>query len=642
MKKKLLLILTFFCFYQIIAQNNVHELDSVTIFAKIPVSKKNTGKISVEITNEMLENSKGKSLSQILSNVTGIEINGSRGNEGQNLGYFVRGGRNRQVVILIDGIQVSDPSDISNGFDLRLIPANGIERIEIIKGASSVLYGSGAGTAVINIIMKPAAKESISGSLTISAGSNTAAEKNDSEHTIEHFMSHATVNGTINRFFYSATFNHRYVDGLSAVAANEGEERFESDLFERINSRVSLGYHLSKNITINRFFSLDRFKTGFDDFTYMDADNLSTNKLLRTGGKFEWKFSKGSLVVNDSHSWIDREVESSYPARFDSYTFTMDSYLTYNMFKGMKALIGFNVNSSSFNSYSIPFGETDFSQYIDDRDAKFGIVDPYFNVVFNSTFGMNITAGLRLNNHSNYDSHLVYSINPSYIYEFNTQYLKVLTSMNSAYITPSLYQLYDPFYGNEELMPEENTTFEFGIEYAKAEDYLINVVLFNREEKNFVDFILVDPVQFLYTYQNRSDAFNTSGFEVELSKNIGSKLQLRSNYTNTQVDENFKNRIPEHKANIYAKYQFDVNTSISIGYQYNSDRSDEFFNPDTFERENVTLGSYQLWDLQLNSRIMKNLYLFINVNNILNEEYEEVYRYQTLGRNITAGITFDF
>ena len=108
--------------------------------------------------------------------------------------------------------------------------------------------------------------------------------------------------------------------------------------------------------------------------------------------------------------------------------------------------------------------ESDFEETINPEDAKFTIIDPYANMVYISDFGLNLNAGVRLNNHSEYGSHLVYSLNPSFKKDFGFGYIKGLASYSTAYITPSLYQLFEPTYGNSDLQPEENATIEVGAE----------------------------------------------------------------------------------------------------------------------------------------------------------------------------------
>ena len=123
----------------------IEELEEVVVTdSKFKLKRENSGKVITKITQEELEQLQGKSVADIVNTVSGIEINGVRSNAGQNLSYFVRGGRNRQVLILIDGIAVSDPSQIANDYDLRLLNADQVESIEILKGAASTLYGTGA------------------------------------------------------------------------------------------------------------------------------------------------------------------------------------------------------------------------------------------------------------------------------------------------------------------------------------------------------------------------------------------------------------------------------------------------------------------------------------------------------------------
>lgn len=121
---------------------------------KFSQSKEKSGKIIEKITAKDLENKKGQTLAAVLSQVAGLEVNGSQSGTGKNLEYYIRGGRSRQVLIVIDGVPVTDASGIGFQYDLRLLPVEQIESIEIMKGAASTLYGSGAATGLINITLK--------------------------------------------------------------------------------------------------------------------------------------------------------------------------------------------------------------------------------------------------------------------------------------------------------------------------------------------------------------------------------------------------------------------------------------------------------------------------------------------------------
>ncbi len=642
MKQKLFLALCLSASCSLFAQQNqkIEQLDSVQIDSKTMLPRKNSGKVVFKITSEDLEKKSGMSVSQIVNQVSGIEINGSRGNEGQNLGYSVRGGRNRQVVIMIDGVQLNDPSQIANDYDLRLVSSSTIESIEIIKGASSVLYGSGAATAVISITTKKASDAPISAIFTSTYGTNSSAENKNTD--VQEFTNHVGFNGTVHGFFYNVDFSNRFSEGLSAIAASDGDPKFEEDVFNRYNGNIKVGYNFGKHFKISRFFGFDNFKAGFDDFSYTDADYESESKQKRTGGSIQWKHKKGSVTFNDSYTWIEREINSSFPAKYDARAYTFDAFANYEITTEFSAMVGLNGNFSRFNSFSIPFGDTDFNQDVSDEDAKFDIIDPYLNLLYISKFGFNINAGLRLNIHSDYGNHIVYNINPSYNFDFGKNNLKFLASYSTAYITPSLFQLYDPLYGNEELQPEENTTIEGGIEFTSENDLRFSAVYFTRNEKNYVDFVNVDPLLFTYQYQNINDEFTASGIEIEASKKFAKKFTVAANYTNTQADERFALRIPEHKLNASLGYQIFVKSYLGLNYQYNSERDDSFFNPLTFESENTVLSSYGLLDITGSHQLTKNIKLFASISNVLNEEFEELYRYQTRGRNFRAGFALTF
>ena len=133
----------------------LQQLDEVVVSdSKFELKRENSGKTVIKITTEELQRNQGRTVAEIINTKSGIEIAGSRGRDGAVLGTFARGGRGRQVLIVIDGVRVSDPSTFSAEYDLRLLSPNTIESIEIIKGAASTLYGTNAATAVINITTK--------------------------------------------------------------------------------------------------------------------------------------------------------------------------------------------------------------------------------------------------------------------------------------------------------------------------------------------------------------------------------------------------------------------------------------------------------------------------------------------------------
>lgn len=641
MKKNLFLALGLCAVSMVSAQEqNVPEaLDSVYIQTKSKVATKNLGKVVSVIDAETLERRPGASVATLINEVSGIEINGSGSNAGQNLGYFVRGGRNRQVVVLIDGVAVTDPSQIANDYDLRLLPAASVERIEIIKGASSVLYGSGAGTAVISIQTKKAAEDPFAAQFETSLGTNRPADGD--KYGLKEIVNAASLGGTSGGFSYKGAIQHQYTDGLSAIAAPEGEDAFEADTYNRYNLNLDLGYRFSDAVKLSRFVAQDHFDAGFDDFSYTDADNKSITDQFRTGGNFRWDFKNGNLVINDSHIWVDREIESSFPTKFESQTSAVDAYANYKFLPGLNALLGVNATFSSFTAFAIPFGGTDFEETVNSDTAKFDIIDPYLNINYVSDFGLDISAGARLNNHSNYGSHVVYNINPSYGFDFGANRIKILGSYSTAYITPSLFQLYDPLYGNEDLQPEENATIEGGVVYSRGNTTRISAVYFNRTEDQYVDFVTVDPEQFIFQYQNIDDSFEASGVEVELFQKIGKRFDFTANYTNTQADERFALRVPEHKVNASLNYRIDDRSTTGLQFMYVSDRDDSFFNPETFMSETVVLDSYNTLDFRIDRKFSPAFKLFLSVTNLLDEDYGELYRYQTRGRNFRLGLRID-
>ena len=261
-------------------------------------------------------------------------------------------------------------------------------------------------------------------------------------------------------------------------------------------------------------------------------------------------------------------------------------------------------------------------------------------MVYNSDFGLNSNAGARLNNHSAYGNNFVYNFNPSF--NFKTSFpLKVLASYSTAFVTPSLYQLYSE-YGNSDLTPEKNVTFEAGFETELVNKKVkLNAVAFYRDQTNAIDFYF-DPVTFDAFYVNVNGATKAKGVETSLNIAFTSKLQLNGNYTFTQVDKSLDRLIPKHKANASIGFQPTKRTFLNIDYQYFNARNDAFFDGNTFAVLTTKLDSYQLVNASIKYELIKSrMTIFGAATNLLNEEFIENVGYSTRGRNFRLGININ-
>ena len=616
----------------------LNQLDEVVISdSKFALSKEKSGKVIVKINAAELAKKPGQSVATILSTVVGLEVNGNQSSAGKNLGYYVRGGRNRQTLILIDGIPVTDASGVNLEYDLRFISAEQVESIEVMKGAASTLYGSGAATGVINITLKKASKKEVTGNVYTSLGTQTTADKTN--YRPQDFNQGFGLNGTIGKINYLATINSVETKGISEAKGVD----FEDDHFSKIATLLKVGFAPTKKLSFDFFTNYDRIKNNYDgyydNFTSADTPvNVATSEQFRFGFSPKYKYNKGEFVLNAGFNSTERKYTS-----FNSWTNSIDNSLYASK----------NVSTDAFNKYTFSpqfflilgsqfqFNEMEaISESITKQNAKFNSIDSYFTAVYNSNFGLNVNAGARYNLHNIYKNYAVYNFNPSYL--FSKLPLKIVASYSTAYITPSLYQLYSP-YGNLVLTPEKNSTVESGFEVVLLNKKVtLNTVGFYREENNSIGFY-TNPVTYASNYVNVNGTYNAKGIETMFSVSASEKLKFNANYTFTQVEQPLQRLIPKHKGNLSLDYEFSEKATFNLAYQYVDKRKDTFFDGGTYETTPVILDSYQLVNAIGNFKIIKNrLNVFASVNNIFNEDFEETVGYNTKGRNIKIGLNLMF
>lgn len=621
-------------------KEKVETLNEVVITAtKFKSKKENTGKVIYEITQKDIVNNAGKTVIDLLNNIPGIEIKGANSNASEPRSTYVRGGRSRQVLILIDGVPVSDPSLISQEYDLRLLSLNQVQSIEILKGASSTLYGSGAATGVINIILKKSLKDTISGTYEVSLGTNNDASNTSSDLTDKN--QNVNINGTIGDFNFLTSFNLTGLDGMSAAKSNTNTV-FENDTYYSKNGLVKLGFKINEKLSVETFLNFDEFEFDYDSGIWADSDiNNGEQTQIRYGIKPSYKYKNGEVYLLASVNSVERTDNnfSTWTNQINTSVFkgestNLDLVHKYDFSEKIQLITGLNYQNHTNNAVT-PFGN------IDKEIANFNTLDPYASVVYISDYGLSVNLGGRLNVHSNYGNHFVYDGNISYqILDENNVKLRGLASYSSAFIAPSTYQLFSA-YGDVDLNPETSQTFEFG--FDSSYDKLVNfrAMYFNRTEDEAIIFKNLNAAPW-GVYANSDETIKVSGVEADITVKPNDKVKLNVGYTYTDKNTDL-DYIPTNKLVANIDFYATENSFVSLTYRNIGDRLAKYYDSTTFSTVETTLPKYNLLDLNANYKLLEGTVTFFGaVTNLLDEDYEDVLGFSTRGRNYKLGLRLQF
>ena len=648
MNKQLLIVSVLACSFvstSLFAQKNVAQKENVEMLNEVVVTatkfnlkKENTGKVIHVITQKQLQQNAGKTVIEILNTIAGIDVKGVNANASEPRSINIRGGRSRQVLVLIDGVPVTDQSAINQEFDLRLLAVNQIESIEILKGSSSTLYGSGAATAVINVILKKASKDRVFGSFETSFGTNNSTKSSNSGLADKN--QNINLNGSLGNFNFLASFSITGIDGMSSAKSTTSTV-FESDSFYSKNALLKLGYKINDKVNITSFLNYDTFEYDFDAAAFSDSEvNMGDQEQFRVGIRPNYTYNKGELYMLASINSVKRNFNS-----FNAFSNTLDSYQyngesinldlvnKYEFSNQFQLITGVNYQEHSNNTIT-PFAT------IEKDIANFNTLDPYASVVYISDYGLSANIGGRLNMHNVYGNQFVYDGNLAYsLLNSKETSVKLLTSYSTAFIAPSLYQLYDGYSGNIDLNPETNQTFEVGFDATFKENIQFDVVYFNRKE---VDAIIYNNTT--YSYGNSSS--DASGLELNFRVAATSFLSLNSSYTYIDSNnlEDFNDYIPANKFVTGIDITPFENAFLNFTYRNVGERTifDRYGSFGT-AGDDVILEEYQVLDFMANYKVLEDtVTFFIAATNLLNEDYDDIFGYETRGRNYKVGVRLQF
>lgn len=599
------------------------SLNEVVVTAtRFPKKNSETGKVVTIISKEQLERAGGKDLSQILNEQAGIIVNGANSNPGKDKSVFLRGARTLYTVILINGVPVNDPTGIGGAFDLRMLPVEQVEKIEILKGAQSTLYGADAVAGVINIITKKG-----SGRPANFYGGFSAGNYN----TIK---AHAGLSGELEGSSYNITFAHHDTKGVPEAKDTSGMKTFPKN--GMLNNAVSIDFdgRVAKGLHVKPFFRYSYFSGTYSDGAFAPARNRYRGTLLTGGSQVNYSFAQGSVTGVLSYDEVGRTYIRSFGTTpFDGSKTTAEVYGHYNLGKHVQALGGFRHDHFLMKQPSASVIDTGLS-----------ISSPYLSFFLKDINGFNLELGARYNDHSQYGDNFTYSINPSFLFR---KKVKVFANYGTAFKAPAISELFGQYGANPNLRPEKSGEFEAGFQSALLKGaFELRVAYFNRKIRN----VIVYDANFTYTnYDEQHD----HGIEIEpviyVNKDITIKMfyafvdgKVSANIGGKDTTYHNLVRRPKHNLGIHVSYQVTPALFVSTHFNYFGKRDDLFYNSTTYSNDAVKLKSYSLWDLYTEYSIAKKkMKLFAQVNNILDTDYYEVYGFSTLGTNFTGGFRFN-
>ena len=651
MKKKFFIAAALLISINSKAQDSTSMLNEVIVTAnKFPNKTSLTGKVLTVITREDLEKSGSKDIAQVLTEQAGVFVNGANSNPGKDKSIYLRGAKVDHTLIAIDGVPVYDPSGIGSNFDIRWLTIDNIERIEILKGSQSTLYGSDAIAGVINIITRKPNKKSISTSGNIQYGSYNTLHAN------------AGISGTKNKISYNLNYSFLNTSGINeAVDTITTSHLTDKDAYTKKNLYASLGYKPNNNIFIQPYFRFGSFTQNYDQGAFVDELDLKADsKNTQTGFLSEFKIKNAKVYVKYNFNQILRTyTDDSVKSRngYDIYSKGIykgnehfaDAFAVFPIGKIIKLTGGIDYRSSNgsesyhsigyFGPYDSELGKDSLTQ------NQIGV---YAAAVVNLKSGFNAELGGRLNRHSAYGNNFVFNFNPSFLYKNKW---KLFANLSSGYKTPTLYQLYSQ-YGNNLLKPETAVTLESGVQYiSKNNKFNARATLYNRQVKNVITFFF-NPVTYESFYINQ-DKQNDQGVELESTFKLGKSTLLKINYDyvdgklttkNNDKDSSYFNltRRPRTTMSLYLSHQFNKKLFVNAGILFVGKNSDITYDA-SFNAIEVSLKSYTLFNLYGEYALVKNkIKAFADIRNLFNQTYTEVYGFNAMKRNISVGIRFNY
>ncbi|UCE42523.1 MAG: TonB-dependent receptor [Candidatus Aminicenantes bacterium] len=612
-----------------------HEI--VVTASRIATPVKEIATSVTVITKQELEQTKKTFVIEALQEVLGLSILQS-GPVGGSASVMLRGANSEHTLVMIDGIEVNDPVTPSRTYDFSHLTVEGIERVEILRGPQSPLYGSDAMAGVINIITQKGQGKprlhlsSLGGSYGTLSGS-------------------AGLTGNMEKFHYSIWASTQTSQGFSAAnAALEGNT--EADGYKNLSLSARASYKASGNIDLDfsaRFIDtksdIDNYGSAFGD----DPNNIQTYDSLYLKGhirgiflKNRWE-QKWTLSHVHSNRDTDNPTDEQHPfdadrSQYKSSLIKLDWQNNLFLHKSNTLTLGAEYQQeqgeSSYHSESVWGPST--SRFPLKKAHNTGI---YIQDQMRLEGVFFLTTGIRLDSHSQSGRTATYRVAPAFFIQKSNTKLKA--TYGTGFKSPSLYQLYAPgnawgSIGNENLEPEETTSWDVGIEQDLWDGKVhLGGTYFSSHFKNLVEY------DYTQGYINIANA-SSKGVEFLCAFDPTENFALSASYSYTLAkDLNTGEallRRPKNKFTARVNFRFLIKGHVVLSLTHIGSRDDQEWIDWVSTR--VQMSPFTLINAAISWDILPNMQLYLRMDNILDQQYELIKGYGTPRLSAYAGFKF--
>ena len=610
---------------------------------RAPQSVAKTGSSVTVITREEIENKAAKSIVDVLRPVEGLFVS-ERGGMGGNVSITLRGAKPSQTLVLIDGVRIGDPASIAGDFDFGAYSPSDIERIEILRGPQSALYGSDAMGGVINIVTrKGVGKPKFSA--TVEGGSYGTT------------LGRAAVSGSQDAFSYAFSLNGIKTDGFSSFGYRIGRYAaygpFENDPAQKLNGSARLGWDGGQGVSIEAgylgFWSNAHYDNAASPpVTAADVPFLDV-ALNRQKAFTNQAWTKGSVDALDGRMQTTLNLFANRTDRYSTndWSSSYGPYFATNDYRGQRYGAELQNNFKISEQFFLITGlrsENETARVTSGgvpRNSQPLTLDVDQSQYTNSAFAtlqwsplerLTLSMGGRADAVEGNDTFWTWRGTAAYDLSATT---KLRASVGTGAKAPSLYQMYSAYgpiaNGLPPLAPEHNIGVDAGIDQSLLDGRAtVSATAFWSKYRDLIDYACAG---YTCLYYNVGQAA-ISGFEASGRYTVvPGQWMVKASYTYTYAENLDTNtqllRRPRNRGSLSAVYTGIPNTEIEAQLYLVGSQLDF---------GDIKLASYARLDMWARYRVNDTVSLYLRGENLTNAHYQEVYGYGTTGPAVYAGV----